>query len=191
MKLSKLSALATLLAGLWGLGLSAPANADTYGYTNVGDITGALTTGDMEFYANGLVPIGPGLFEYDFFFQTAIPYFGLGVVADLPSINTKYNIENMEVFLYADAGTVAMADAADTNLFMIGSGDYITGGGQLGAGSYYFRIEGNAVGTQGGQFSYSASAAPVPEAETWAMMGLGLGMVGLRLIRRRREERIA
>ncbi len=186
----KLKTLTLTLACIGGIGLSVPALA-SYGSTNVGDITGALTTGDLEFYANGLVPINTGLFEYDFFFQTSVSYFGLGVVADLPSISTKYNIEDLEVFLYSDAGTVAMADPADTSLFMIGSGDYITGGGQLGAGNYYFRIVGDAVGTLGGQFSYSASAVPVPDAETWAMMAMGLGLLSLRLRRHKSRERIA
>lgn len=186
----KLKTLTLTLACIGGIGLSVPALA-SYGFTNVGDITGALTTGDLEFYANGLVPIIPGSFEYDFFFQTTVDYFGLGVVADLPSIGSKYNINNLAAYLYSDLGTVAVADLPDLQLDLIGTGDYIAGGGQLGAGSYYFRIIGDAVGTQGGQFSYSASAVPVPDAETWAMMAMGLGLVSLRLRRHKSRKRIA
>lgn len=187
----KLTTLVSTLACLGGLAMSAPAVA-VYGSTNVGDITGALTTGDMEFYASGLVPISPGTFEYIFFFQTSVPFIGQGVVADLPSIGTKYNITGMTVSLYSDLDTVGVADIPpDVLLDVIDTGDYITGGGPLDAGNYYFRITGDAVGTQGGQFSYSASAALVPDAETWAMMAMGLGLVGLRLRRRRSHGWIA
>lgn len=187
----KLTTLVSAMACLGSLALPAPALA-VYGSTNVGDITGALTTGDNEFYANGLVPISPGAFEYIFFFQTSVSFLGLGVVADLPSIGTKYDIADMAISLYSDGDTVAVAnEPGDLLLDDIGTGDYITGGGPLDAGNYYFRITGDAVGTQGGQFSYSASAALVPDAETWAMMAMGLGLVGLRLRRRRPHAWIA
>jgi hypothetical protein len=165
--------------------VAVPASAaSTYGYTNIGDITGALTTGDMEFYASGLQTVIPGSFTYDFFFQVGIPYIGLGVVADLPSIGPKFNITGLTVDLYSDGGAAGPAGSGDSMLFSLGTGDYITGGGTLGAGNYYFHISGQAVGTLGGQFSYSASAVPVPEPETWAMLVAGLGLVGLQLRRR-------
>lgn len=167
--------------------VAAPAYASTptsYGYTNVGDITGALTSGSYEFYASGLQTVVPGSFAYDFFFQVGVPYIGLGVVADLPSAGPRYNITGLTVDLYSDGGSVASADLADSMLFTLGTGDYISGGGTLGAGNYYFHITGQAAGNLGGKFSYSASAVPVPEPETWAMLVAGIGLVGLQLRRR-------
>ena len=174
--------------------VAVPASAASfvsYGFTDMDDITGALTTGDMEFYASGLQTVIPGSFAYDFFFQVGIPYIGLGVVADLPSVGPKFNITGLKVDLYSDFGSVAMADAGDMMMFTLGTGDYITGGGTLGAGNYYFHVTGQAVGTLGGKFSYSASAVPVPEPETWAMLVAGLGLVGLQLRRRTNSSKIS
>ncbi|MEW5787730.1 MAG: FxDxF family PEP-CTERM protein [Pseudomonadota bacterium] len=187
----KLKHMLCALACIGATTVSVQSSAASYGFTNVGDITGALTTGDMEFYAAGLQAVIPGSFIQDFFFQSGITYYGVGVVADLPSAGSSYNINGLSVSLFSDGGMVGVADAGDAELINFGTGDNVFGDAVVGAGSYYFRISGDAVGTKGGIFSYSASAAPVPEAETWAMMAMGLGLVGLQLRRRKAGERIA
>jgi hypothetical protein len=53
---------------------------------------------------------------------------------------------------------------------------------------YYFLIKGNGTGASGGQYTFTMVTAPVPEAETWAMMLAGLGLVGLQL---RRKGKVA
>ncbi len=45
-------------------------------------------------------------------------------------------------------------------------------------GNYFFVITGNADGINGGQYSISAVAAPIPEPSTWAMLLGGLGLFG-------------
>jgi hypothetical protein len=48
-------------------------------------------------------------------------------------------------------------------------------------GDYTLKIGGNSVGTNGGFYSVAAVTVPVPEPETWAMLLVGLGLVGLQL----------
>lgn len=59
--------------------------------------------------------------------------------------------------------------------------------GTLNPGNdYYFGVLGMTTGSAGGAYSLSAIAQPVPEAETWAMMVAGLGLLGWYFSSRRR-----
>ena len=57
----------------------------------------------------------------------------------------------------------------------------------LSAGSYYYSVLGGAMGTASYAISSAAVATPVPEPETYALLGAGLGIVGFVASRRRRE----
>lgn len=56
-------------------------------------------------------------------------------------------------------------------------------------GSMYLNIGGIAVGESGGLYSGAISVTPVPEPEVWAMMLVGMGLVGFRL--RHRSKRVS
>ena len=47
----------------------------------------------------------------------------------------------------------------------------------LNGGNYFFKVTGIA-GQQGGSYMLNSSVAPVPEPEIYAMMGIGLGLLG-------------
>ncbi len=54
----------------------------------------------------------------------------------------------------------------------------------LVAGNYYYTVSGIGSGSQGGLYTVSSTAAPVPEPQTFALILGGLAAVGL-MIRRR------
>lgn len=157
---------------------------------NLGDITGQVLT-PMG------VPVAVGSFLDRYFFQVNTFSVGSGTVADFqinkPLGGFYWNIDGLTADLYVDAGAIGAYDAADTVLATnLGVGDYIQNSGPLLAGSYYVAISGLANGQNGGFYSWQATALPVPEAETWTMMGLGLGLVALQLRRqgKKRAERL-
>lgn len=61
----------------------------------------------------------------------------------------------------------------------------------LSAGSYYVEVGGKVMGNGGGSYGsdLTISLAPVPEPETYAMMGLGLGLMGF--VARRKKAKAA
>jgi len=57
----------------------------------------------------------------------------------------------------------------------------------IGAGAHTIVVNGSiAAGSTGGSYAGVLNVAPVPEPATWAMMILGMGMVGMGLRMRRR-----
>jgi hypothetical protein len=56
----------------------------------------------------------------------------------------------------------------------------------LAAGDYYFKVFALANGPAAYSISASATALPVPEPETYALMAAGLGVIGFVASRRRR-----
>ena len=55
----------------------------------------------------------------------------------------------------------------------------------LSAGSYYYSVLGGASGTA--SYAISSAVAAVPEPETYALLGAGLGIIGFVASRRRRD----
>jgi len=57
----------------------------------------------------------------------------------------------------------------------------------LNSGSYYLEVDGKIVSNSAGSFSGSIGIAAVPEADTYAMLLAGLGMLGVVAARRRKQ----
>ena len=57
----------------------------------------------------------------------------------------------------------------------------------LASGSYYYSVLGGAPGGASYVISSAATTAPVPEPETYALLGAGLGVIGFLASRRRRD----
>lgn len=169
-----------------GLALSGAAQATD---TNMGDVTGIVTS-------PSIIQVAAGSFLDRYFFQVTANSMGTGTIADieigLPGGGFLWNINNLTATLYLDTGSIGSYDAGidDVTFVVLGTGDFLQDTGPMPIGNYYFSISGDADGSAGGTYMWHAAAQPVPEAETWAMMAAGLGLVGMQLRRRTRGGRL-
>ncbi len=139
---------------------------------------------------NGVV-IGAGLFS-DVFTFTLPSNGGSGYsVINFPldlgaagSFNTIFS----SLSLYSNPDGILFNDDDALLTSVAGAGPLGLTWGPSAGGSMYLTVMGVATGTTGGLYSGAISVSPVPEAETWAMMGLGLGLVGLQLRRRKSAD---
>ncbi|WP_395703413.1 FxDxF family PEP-CTERM protein [Aquabacterium sp.] len=83
--------------------------------------------------------------------------------------------------------TIQLFDAANTLLQVGSSGEASTlfDVPLLSGASYHFEVTGQVAGSGGGLYTFVATAAPVPEPETWALMLGGLAAIGFLILRRR------
>jgi hypothetical protein len=167
-----------------GIAGSATASANTY---LLGDLTASILPPTVITHA-------PGSFEDLFFFNLSVASIGSATVADLPITGPSGSLFDIvggsfSTFLYQDYGTVGSVDVADSG-FILGTGNYVYSSGPLAVGNYYIKIVGTAVGSAGGTYMTQATALPVPEADTSAMMMAGLGLMGV-IARRRKQNATA
>lgn len=147
-----------------GLAVSAGANAATY---NLNTLSPGITT----------VPelVSPGVFTDTIDFTIGSPsVVGTGVGSSTVTIfgTTVLDITGLTLTVF-NSSNVKIGGGSDINL------------GTLGAGNYYAVITGTATGAGGGTYAESFKVSPVPEASTWAMMLVGLGMLGYMSKRRK------
>ena len=91
------------------------------------------------------------------------------------------NIDNLVISLYNGSnGTGSVVATGLSGEFSQLENIAITAGN-----SYSYRITGNVVGAPIGYYSFTATAAPVPEPESYAMMLAGIAAVGFVVLRRR------
>lgn len=97
------------------------------------------------------------------------------------SSNDGFKITDGMVWLYKENG------ATDTFLSAYAGTGNLFSAFNLDAGDYYYKVTGLVTGPRGGFFTLASTTAPVavvPEADTYAMMLAGLGMIGLMAKRR-------
>ncbi|MEW6676726.1 MAG: FxDxF family PEP-CTERM protein [Pseudomonadota bacterium] len=167
MKLNSMIAALALGVGLTG---TAAAVDTQYGTYNL-DVPGAPSY-DLPYSFSTVKSFqnltGTGVYFEDIWnldFSTAAQVAGL--VADR-QIGSAYNISGFMVNLDG-SGWVSVP------------GDLFDSVGTVSAGMHTLAVKGTADGTYGGAYLLSLTAVPVPEAETWAMILAGLGLVGLRV----------
>jgi len=189
---SKIFAAVALGVALSGNVFAAPPTYNAYHY---GDVTGISV-------ADTIYESVKGAFEDDHFFKVTSAANGYGIVSNI-KFAPFIDIDSLTVYLWKDNGVAGKYEAGvDTPLVYIGSGDVIQNGGSFVPGDYFFKITGAALGNgfnfdpsdagmEYGAYFFNASTVPVPEAETWAMMAMGLGLVGLQLRRRAKKSEAA
>ena len=126
----------------------------------------------LSFDITGPLQAGSGIFE-----------FSLGNITDINGLSAN---------IYA-SGNAITPYASFTSLFN-GSLPVLPVGTYFGVNSYTLVIGGEATGSglfglPTGTYTIGAVTAPVPEPETWAMLMVGLGLVGYRLRQKARGTR--
>jgi hypothetical protein len=98
----------------------------------------------------------------------------------------SYNIINGTLTLFQDTDNNGLG-GADVSLSSVnwGSTNGVLAVDNVSAGSYFWAVAGDAVGANGGLYLYAANT--IPEPETYAMMLLGLGLIGF-MAKRRLEQ---
>ncbi len=163
------------------------ASAATYTFGDVTDTSvspkDALETDSGYFY------VAPGSFTDWLTFSVTQPVLGTGQITEFQM--NGLGITGMSVTLYMAGPSVSPFPVVFPDLNPFGPSVFSGSGLLPVAGNYYFEVSGIA-GAQGGSYTFSAATMPVPEAETWTMMGLGLGLVALQLRRqgKKRAERL-
>lgn len=131
------------------------------------------------FYSN-TATVAAGAFTdiYNFVF----PALGATASGSAVSINIApiLVIDNIQVSLFT-AGNVLISAGT------VGSSSVLFDTALIAGNSYYYQVTGTATGAGGGVYSFLASAAPIPEPETYAMLLAGLGVVGFMAARRRQR----
>ena len=138
----------------------------------------------------GSLPIAPAVYTntsnvsgsfsdiYNFVFSAL----GATASGSAVSINISpiLSIENVNVSIFDSANTLIASGP-------LGSSSVIFDIALIPGASYFYSVTGTAVGQSGGFYSFLASAAPIPEPGTYALMLGGMAVVAF-MVKRRRQD---
>ena len=161
----------------------APASAVTISSTtNLGDITGLAKNIGNSFGAAAYGSSFSDLYTFDL--STASQSVGTTVTIDLSVGPLDFKLSNMAIKLTDSTGatTYAMDNTMDASKALQLSASLTAGTG------YRFLVTGDVTGNIGGGYGGVLQAAPIPEADAYAMMLAGLGLVGFMARRNTRKS---
>ncbi len=131
-----------------------------------------------------------GSINHSLAFNITAPLYAGSGVSDIP-VSIPFGSFTFEVFNINNL-SAQIFDSSNTlyaSFVQNGDADHLTlpASSYFAVDSYTLRITGNATGSSGGLYSVAAVTVPVPEPETWAMLLVGLGLVGYRLRQKHRS----
>ena len=88
-------------------------------------------------------------------------------------------ISNGKVELFQSNGDSSLVNDLSKGSFAFSAAPSSGFFGNLAAGSYFYRVTGDATGTVGGAYTLSSALSPTPEPGTFALLLAGLGVIGL------------
>lgn len=148
---------------------------------NAGAATSALTFSSCGGGATSCAAfsrfVGAGEFSDEYTFSLTDLASTLGVASLSLDFKTLNGIDDFSMGLWSGSPDFPMSNLELEN------DDRFIKYDDLASGDYFFRLTGNAD-SYGGYYGGFAAVTPVPEASTWVMMLVGLGLVGLALRRK-------
>jgi hypothetical protein len=166
--------LGLLLAGFTG-------TAAAVGPSDLGNLSGQTVSIGNSFVAGAAFS---DKYTFDILPASATVGTAVTINLDIPQFaGQEFAIENFAVAFEDSLGATIVSDvqtsATDYMLSVFAS--------LPAANDYTFVVSGNVTGTLGGSYGgvLQAVPAPVPEAEAYAMLLVGLGLVGVMVSRRR------
>lgn len=158
---------------------SAAGSAAAVGPGHLGNLSGNTVS-----IGNSFLPMSTfsDVYTFDIMPLSSVAGTAVSIELDLPSIpGNEFSISNFKIEFRDSANNVIAFDTPTA------SNDYTLDleANLPAAMGYKFVVSGNVTGTLGGSYGGALAAAPVPEAETYAMLLAGLGLVGFMVSRRR------
>ena len=150
----------------------------------------SANAGDVDWGTHPTSPVLTGNLVSGNFLDTFS--FSLAAAADVTSSVLSFGNTlggNYSVWSFGTDGMFGTADDAQLGLWGLSAlpGPAATHTLALDAGSYYYAVGGRALAGGAAYALSSTAVAAVPEPETYALLGAGLGIVGFVASRRRRD----
>jgi len=165
---------AKLFAGIVLMASAAAASAANINRTiNLTLEDGTGFSGDS--FTRAGAPVLNKTFLDTFNFTVSQPSF---LSSSLTSISTTstYDLNITSLNLYS--GSTLLAAGVRDATGVVDVWHLTTSSAGLGAGNYSLQVGGKILGGNGGSFALVANTSPVPEPETWSMVGVSLAALG-------------
>lgn len=153
---------------------------------------GPLAAGAPVPFSGSLVPAGTFLDVFTFTLPDngGSGYSVINFPLTIPGVGTFNTVFSTMTLVSNPDGILFNTDDTIVNsaISVSGSNALSLTWGPSSAGTMYLTVGGITNGTRGGLYNgaISVAAVPVPEPGTWAMLGLGVGMIGFAIRRKMR-----